>query len=156
MGKSPVAADALEARFGLRATALLTHRADSLPRDVTERLRVARQQAVAIAARQLAAAPELARSPARLGLAFALPSGRGHGDERQGASWWTWFGSALPVLVLLVGLLGIDHWQQLEQIATAADIDVALLGDDLPPAAFTDPGFAEFLQEPVTADTHAP
>jgi hypothetical protein len=32
-----------------------------------------------------------------------------------------------------------------EQIRTAAEIDAALLGDALPPAAYTDPGFAEYL-----------
>jgi hypothetical protein len=50
------------------------------------------------------------------------------------------------LVVLVAGLVGIDHWTMQEQIHTAADIDAALLADDLPPEAYADPGFAEFLR----------
>ena len=32
--------------------------------------------------------------------------------------------------------------------AAAAEVDAALLADDLPPEAYTDPGFGEFLKAP--------
>ena len=35
-----------------------------------------------------------------------------------------------------------------EQIAAAAEIDADLLTDSVPPAAYNDPGFLEFLKSP--------
>jgi Protein of unknown function (DUF3619) len=61
-------------------------------------------------------------------------------------SWWQRAAAVLPLLVLLSGLVAIDHWQSREQVMAAADIDAQLLADDLPPAAYSDPGFAEFLR----------
>jgi hypothetical protein len=40
----------------------------------------------------------------------------------------------------------IDRWSLREQVVAAAEFDAQLLADDLPPAAFSDPGFAEFLR----------
>ena len=40
----------------------------------------------------------------------------------------------------------IERHVQVEQIRVAADIDSALLADDLPPDAYTDPGFQEYLR----------
>ena len=52
----------------------------------------------------------------------------------------------LPLLVLVSGLLMIERWAQQEQVLAAAEIDTQLLSDDLPPAAYSDPGFGEFLR----------
>jgi hypothetical protein len=46
------------------------------------------------------------------------------------------------------GLVLIQHRYVEQQIEAAAEIDAALLTDDLPPQAFSDPGFAEFLKAP--------
>ena len=54
--------------------------------------------------------------------------------------------SALPLVVLVAGLVLIQHHHDLEQITAAAEIDSALLADELPPAAYRDPGFSEFLR----------
>jgi hypothetical protein len=48
----------------------------------------------------------------------------------------------LPLAPLLAGLLLMQRGQVNEQIAAAAEVDTALLSDSLPPAAFSDPGFA--------------
>jgi len=53
--------------------------------------------------------------------------------------------SALPLVVLLAGLVLIQQHHDSEQISAAAEIDSALLADELPPAAYGDPGFSEFL-----------
>jgi len=45
-------------------------------------------------------------------------------------------------------LVLIQHWNTQAQIDTAAEIDAALLSDGLPPAAYSDPGFGEFLKQP--------
>ncbi len=54
--------------------------------------------------------------------------------------------AVLPLLALVVGLLMIDHWSMREQVLAAADVDTQLLADDLPPTAYTDPGFADFMR----------
>jgi hypothetical protein len=42
----------------------------------------------------------------------------------------------------------IQQWHARAQIDAAAEIDAALLSDSLPPSAYSDPGFAEFLNTP--------
>jgi len=54
--------------------------------------------------------------------------------------------SMVPLLILALGLLMIQRHLQDRQITAAAEVDAALLSDDLPPQAYTDPGFAEFLR----------
>jgi hypothetical protein len=60
-----------------------------------------------------------------------------------------WFGrlsSGLALLLLVVGMLGISEAQNELRARELAAVDLALLTDDLPPAAFADPGFLQFLQ----------
>jgi hypothetical protein len=52
--------------------------------------------------------------------------------------------------MLVLGLMAIDHWTVREQVVAAADFDAQLLADDLPPAAYSDPGFAEFIRSTPT------
>jgi len=123
-------------RVGLRLAAGLSERAAALPQDITERLRVGREQAIArarLAQRQLAATPVL-----------ALPGG----TAALGGPglWWQRLGSLLPLLVLAAGLLLVGQWTTREQVLAAADIDAVLLSDEVPPGAYADPGFAEFLK----------
>jgi Protein of unknown function (DUF3619) len=40
----------------------------------------------------------------------------------------------------------IDRHYTQSQIEAAAEVDAAILADDLPPEAYRDPGFAEFLK----------
>lgn len=148
-------AAALEARFGLRVVARLSEANSELPHDISERLRIARQQAMSrvpakTAARQAQTAQAIVVTHAGGGAAAAQLMGDG------GAPWWVRLGSLAPVLALVAGVLFIHEWNYREQIATAATIDAALLSDTLPPAAYTDPGFDEFLRTPeaeAMADT---
>jgi hypothetical protein len=140
--------DARVTRFGQRVAAGLTERSAALPHDVSERLRFAREQALARAAQARAAAATTAAvtSPAAvpMGSTLALNGGpRGAGD----GGLWAKLVSALPLLLLLAGLLLMQHGQFNQQIAAQAEVDTALLSDNLPPAAFSDPGFAEFLRD---------
>ena len=57
-------------------------------------------------------------------------------------------GSALPLIALVAGLILIQRGHVNAQIATAAEVDAALLADDLPPTAYGDAGFVEFLKVP--------
>lgn len=145
-----------------RAGHLLAARLDdtlpTLGADITERLRFSRERALARARRaQLQSA--VASSPAwagQAGLAVAVAGGGVAGgwgtwagpvaDPRSGGSWWTKLVSALPLLILALGFLAIQDTLTEHQIQAAAEVDAALLTDDLPPQAYSDPGFAEFLR----------
>jgi Protein of unknown function (DUF3619) len=138
--KTPAAAlDALQARFGLGVAANLTERSLELGADVTERLRFAREKAL-----ERARASRAAESEPRVGVTRAGAAILG----RAGAGWWVKVASVLPVLALIAGLVLIQRWQDTAQIAVAAEVDAALLADDLPPNAYSDAGFAEFLKSP--------
>jgi hypothetical protein len=129
---------ALEARLAAQFAASLSAGVDTLPHDVSERLRFAREQALARAreSRVAVAAGGTITSVSAHGV--ALLSGF--------APWWRRAASVLPLLVLVAGFLMIEQWSVREQVLAAADIDSRLLADDLPPDAYSDPGFAEYLR----------
>jgi hypothetical protein len=66
----------------------------------------------------------------------------------SGPSWWLRLASLAPLALLMVGLLVIQRSYVNQQIRAAAEIDEAILTDDLPPQAYSDPGFTEFLKSP--------
>ncbi len=128
-------AEALEGQFGLLVAGQLHRAADTLPHDIGERLRFARERALAHAA--------FARRPAALPAAAVL--GRGTAVLAGPPSLWLRLVAFLPLIVLVGGLVLIQQHHLTEQIHVAAEIDTALLADELPPAAYGDPGFSEFL-----------
>ena len=130
-------AEILQDRRGLKLASFLTLSANELPHDVSERLRVARIQA--LSQRKLATA----------GFAQVSLTGGGAalnwgGDE--GLGWLGRLGSVLPLVALVAGLLFINAEQNDDRARELAEVDVALLTDELPPAAFADPGFLQFLK----------
>ncbi len=138
---TPIRADALETRFGLRLASRLSESADRLPHDVTERLRHARNSA--LARRLAAASAPVDATTVVFSSATTLSFGSG---ASRGSSWWTSLSALVPLAALVGGLYLIGHFHVQEQIAAAAEIDAVLLSDDLPPAAYSDPGFVEFLK----------
>ena len=139
-GYTSVDHDSLEARFAMRVAARLNEQAQSISPDIGERLRFAREQALARAGVARAAAiaqPQLAV----LSVASAALLGGGGG-------WWVKIASVLPLLALVAGLMLIERLQTNEQISVAAEVDAALLADTLPPTAYSDAGFVEFLKTP--------
>lgn len=131
--------DALEARFAHRVAARLTEQSSNVSADISERLRFAREQALE---RAHAARPATAAQPVVLGRGSAALGGRG------GWGWWNRLALALPLVALVGGLVLIQNAHDDEQIAAAAEVDAALLSDDVPPAAYADAGFVEFLKTP--------
>jgi hypothetical protein len=73
----------------------------------------------------------------------------------MGAPWkgWTPLASLFPMVLLVVGLLTINMVLDEFRANEVAEVDAALLTDDLPPTAYTDPGFVHFLKLPVTENT---
>lgn len=126
-------------RFGHKITARLADSEDTLPHDVTERLRAARVRAVDKRKWVLLQSATDIFSHARSGTATA-----GHGASH--ASWWNKLGIAGLVLTLAAGLFTINLIQDELGAQELAEIDTAILTDDLPPSAYIDPGFAQFLK----------
>lgn len=137
---APVAVDVVETRFGLRATSLLTELSDQLSHDVQERLRFARHRALEQRRLARAVAPVAAGGVVGFGSTLTLFGGEGPG-------WLRWL-SVVPLLALVAGLFLIQYQLGKTQIEGAADIDAALLTDNLPPTAYSDAGFVEYLKTP--------
>ena len=130
----------LESRLSARFAAALSEQSATLPHDIGERLRVMREQAVT-RAHQVRRPAELSRAPALL--VDSSGNARLGGDP---ASWWMRLASLVPLVILAAGLLLVQDLTDREQVLAAADIDAVLLADELPPSAYTDPGFREFLK----------
>lgn len=130
--------DVLQERFARKAVSYLAHSTADLPHDITERLRAARFQALA---KRKIATHQTAVTVVSQGPFAALTWG---GDEASG--WWTRIGMIVPMIVLLAGLFTINMVQSNNRAQEVADVDVALLTDALPPEAFSDPGFVQFLK----------
>jgi hypothetical protein len=131
----------IESRLALRLAGALGEATQQLPHDISERLRVAREQAVERATAERRATATSSNVVGQFGGAAVL-------------GWtppvWLRLASLMPLAVLLAGLVMIQQYHDQEQIAVAAEIDAALLTDELPPTAYGDPGFAEYLRSDPT------
>ena len=134
----------IQDQIGLRIAAQLNSASLDLPHDISERLRAARTRAVA----------------ARLMPQTRLQTSQGvvhqngvallnFGDE--GLNIWSRLASLLPLIALVAGLAIIQNIMDDDRANELAEIDSALLVDDLPPAAYADPGFLQFLKNPIAA-----
>lgn len=151
---NPADLEALQERFARRCAARLD--AGELPHDITERLRAAREQALA-ARRAAAAAP-----------ASAVLHGGG-GTAVLGGGSWRWLAPALLLALLAAASMLLTSQQAQPARNTPAPmpamsavgarsiapspvtlIDVALVTDPLPPSAYADPGFMHFLRQTAT------
>ena len=124
--------------FGQKVAARLTAGQADIHHDISERLRVARQRAVAKRKR-------VAMSKT----AGAVYGGGGSASlsfDDEGISWWNRFASFLPLLILVAGLIAIADIQTTQQAQFAAELDADILTDTLPASAYVDPGFAQFLK----------
>ena len=133
-------ADILADRFGFKVGGRLAAAQDDLPYDVSERLRAARERA--IAKRKVSVVTvQTAESVVQIGAVAAMAWGKS-----EGLSFWSGLASVLPVVALVVGLMTIKTIQDDTRVSELAAVDMALLTDELPPQAYTDPGFAQFLK----------
>jgi hypothetical protein len=124
-------------RYGLKVAVRLSESAEAVPHDISERLRAARVQALS---RYKAAKAVTASTIQSNGGAATLS----FGDEE--VSPWRRLASLIPLLALIAGLVCIHILGNDNRAKELAEIDAAILTDDLPPAAYTDPGFAQFLK----------
>jgi hypothetical protein len=120
----------------------LNQNLENLPASTTDRLAAARAAALA---RKRADAPRAApvqqaqRKPVReprfdLRSALALP-------------WAMRAAVAAPLLAMVVGLVGVYQNEREQRTAELAELDAAVLSDDLPLTAYTDHGFNAYLAQ---------
>jgi len=125
-----------EDQFGQQVARALSVNLDQMPYEVQERLRAARMRAVA------------ARRVAPILVTRTETQHSGDGTLTLGSPWkgWTPLASLFPIALLLVGLFTINLVLDEYRANEVAEVDTALLTDDLPPHAYTDPGFLQFLK----------
>jgi hypothetical protein len=126
-------------RLGGHFASRLSMATPGLPHDVSERLRIARQ--LAMAQRK----PVVQLNFVKNTQVNSNGTLTGSGDE--GLNIWSILASALPLLALVVGLTAIQWIQQDDRTSELAAIDSALLTDELPPDAYADAGFAQFMKQ---------
>jgi Protein of unknown function (DUF3619) len=133
-------AQTLQDQFGLKMAARLSQGAHDVPHDIAERLRVAREQAMS--RRKKPVLVMATQSHVNLsGGAASLSLG---GPEQLNL--WQRLASIMPLIALVVGLIAVNSILNEERANDVAEVDSALLIDDLPPAAYADPGFTQFLK----------
>ena len=133
-------------QFGLRIAAQLNSATLDLPHDISERLRAARTRAVAARL----------QPQTRLQTSSALVSQNGVGllnFGEEGLNIWSRLASFLPLIALVAGLALIQNIMDDNRANELAEVDSALLIDDLPPAAYADPGFLQFLKNPLSIES---
>ena len=119
----------------------LNENLDHLPASTTDRLAAARAQALA---RRKADAPRAVSRPQQpvrqqrpafdLGAVLSMP-------------WARRTAVAAPLLAMVVGLVGVYQAEREQRTAELAELDAAVLSDDLPLTAYIDHGFNAYLAQ---------
>jgi hypothetical protein len=122
--------------FAYKVRNALSESIDNLPSSTTGRLALARKEALS---RKKRSSPLRALLPRN---AYAGNSGTFFSAP---LSWLGRVGFALPLVFLVTGLAGIYQFEQQQRISDTAEIDAAVLSDELPLSAYLDHGFNAFL-----------
>ncbi len=110
----------------------LNEQLDALPASTTDRLAQARARAMA---RKKPDAPRQADRRGWRDFGYLLS---GQALSRVAV--------AVPLLALVIGMGGVYQHEQQERLAELADIDAAVLADELPLTAYLDTGFPAYLE----------
>lgn len=122
--------------FAYRVRHALNEKLDDLPASTTDRL---------AAARQAAMSRKKAHVEVRVtSLATATAGGSGFMSDPLG--WLSRFSVALPLVLLVGGMVGVYQYEQQQSIAELAELDAAVLSDELPLSAYLDHGFNAYLE----------
>lgn len=123
--------------FAYKVRHALNENLDNLPTSTTDRLG---------AARKIALARKKQGSGLQLRATRTVPAlAGGFGFFSDPVSWFGRVGLAIPIIVLALGIVGIYKSEQQSRIIETADIDAAVLSDELPLSAYLDHGFNEYL-----------
>lgn len=127
--------------FAYKVRHALNETLDDLPASTTDRL---------AAARQAAMARKKAHVPARLAQRAARPGFAGNIGQLMSSFNFPAMGRAgaiIPLLALVAGLAGVYQYEQERRIAELAELDAAVLSDELPLTAYLDHGFNQYLAQ---------
>ena len=119
-----------EERYAYRVRQALNHGLKDIPQSTGRRLEAARHLALA---RQKQPVGELVIAGSG---ALSLPKAGHH---------LPYLKQALAIVALLIGMWISFYWHSLEYVSQIEEVDSALLTDDLPPEAFLDNEFFEWL-----------
>jgi len=125
-----------EERYAFRVRQALNHGLKDIPPAASRRLEAARHLALS---HQKLTAPQL------------LLAGPGHAFFRSG-SHTPYLKQILAILALLLGMWISFYWHSTQYVADLEEVDSALLTDDLPPDAFLDNEFFEWLLDDSSED----
>lgn len=134
------AVDTKEREFALAIRRALEESAGQLPQPTLDRLALARR--TALLRKKPDAAPEFVMVPAFAGSMPGISYGTGRAPATRRR---TRFAMIWPVLALLASLTAIAYWEDQQRLAETADIDAAMLSDELPLNAYLDHGFNAYL-----------
>jgi hypothetical protein len=129
-----------ELEFARQVRRALDENAASIPAATVDRLAAARRAALARKKPEPVSAPAFV--PAFAGMPAGLPQVE---IPRRRRSPLRRFALAWPLAALVVSLVGIAYWEDQQRTAELADIDAAMLSDDLPLNAYLDHGFNAYL-----------
>lgn len=121
-------------QFGQASAALLRQGAHTIPQNIKDRLYAARMKALSV------------KKPEKVRIQKQVLAGSGRNWTSGSSSAWDTLGWIAPLVVLVFGLIGIAQWQDDSRINDIAEVDAALLSDDVPPDAYADSGFMAFLK----------
>jgi len=126
-----------ELNFAYKVRHALNESLDHIPAPIPEKLASARKIALS---RQKKPSPLAIFIPqqalAGTGAFFSAP-----------LSWLSRMGLAIPLIVLALGLVGLYEFEQERRISDTAEMDAAVLADELPLSAYLDYGFNAYLAE---------
>lgn len=141
-------------QFARKLTAHLSMAEAGLPYVVTERLRASRIQALSMRKRTSAPlrAPSTESAVSLLGIQSdgTVSLGAAGNNHDNTPIWVRRLLTAIPLIALAAALAFIGADQDSRTIIDVAEVDAALLTSELPPAAYTDPGFQQYLQTTVS------
>ena len=128
-------------QFGHASAALLRQSTQSIPKNVKDRLCAARLKALAV------------KKPEKILIQKQVLAGPARNWTIGSNGVWDTVGWIAPLVVLVFGLIGIAQWQDDSRINDIAEVDAALLSDDVPPDAYADSGFMAFLKNGPLSDS---
>lgn len=126
-----------EERYGFRVRQALNHGLKDISPAASRRLEAARHLALS---RQKQPEAQL-----------ALAGGMGSQTFRPGVH-FPFFKQILAILALLLGMWLSFYWHSVQYVSELEEVDSALLADDLPPEAFMDDDFFEWLKDDSSPD----
>jgi hypothetical protein len=131
--------------FAYKVRRALDEQITSLPESTTNRLAAARKLAIA---RKKPESAVYAHVPERRLAGGHSGSGGNSGNPfNNSISWLVRVGIAVPLIVLVIGAFGIYQYESERRINELAELDVAVLSDELPLNAYLDHGFDTYLNK---------